>query len=284
MNRDAAGRPYLASTSRITSVSEPIFPRAVPGAAPPELEMAFGDLRLVGTSIAARATAFAVPEFGVALDIGRLTPTLAAQPTVLLSHGHLDHISGILAYLNLRVRFYPDAPPRVVAPAAVAEGLRRALELMPGMESVRKRVRLDEVIVAAEPGVAVPLAGGTATPFAADHGVPALGWALRRAGETRPALVFAGDGGVAPFAAEPGLLDAAVAVVECTFVERNRVIAARLAAHAHLADWLELAPRLACDALVLTHLPPLPSAELAALARPLGAALGGRLVVWAVSD
>jgi ribonuclease Z len=265
-------------------VSEPVFPRAVPGAAPPELEMALGDLRLVGTSIAARATAFAVPEFGVALDIGRLTPTLAAQPTVLLSHGHLDHTSGILAYLNLRARFHPDEPPRVVAPAAVAGPLLRALELMPGMESVRKRVRLGNVIVAAEPGVPVPLAGGSATPFAADHGVPTLGWALRRVGEQRPVLVFAADGSTAPFAADPGLLDAAVAVVECTFVEKNRVIAARLAAHAHLSDWLELAPRLACDVLVLSHLPLVPTDELRALTRPLAAALGGRLVLWAVAD
>jgi ribonuclease Z len=265
-------------------VSEPIFPQAVPGAAPPELEMAFGDLRLVGTSIAARATAFAVPALGVALDIGRLTPTLAAQSTVLLSHGHLDHISGILAYLNVRARFHPDEPTRVVAPAAVAGPLLRALELMPGMESVRKRVRLDDVIVAAEPGVPVPLAAGSATSFAADHSVPTLGWALRRPSQERPALVFAGDGGTAPFAADPGLLDAAVAVVECTFVEKNRVIAARLAAHAHLADWVELAPRLACDVLVLSHLPPLPADELRALVGPLAAALGGRLVLWAAAD
>jgi ribonuclease BN (tRNA processing enzyme) len=270
--------------SRITRVKEPTFPQPVPGAAPPELEMGFDDLHLVGTSMAARATAFAVPDFGVDLDIGRLTPMLAAQPTVLLSHGHLDHTSGILAYLNLRVRFHPDEPPRVVAPAPIAGPLLRALELMPGMESVRKRVRLDDVIVAAEPGVPVPLPGGSATPFAVEHGVPTLGWALRRRGEGRPALVFAADGGTGPFAADPGLLDAAVAVVECTFVEKNRVIAARLAAHAHLSDWLELAPRLACDVLVLTHLPPVPAAELATLMRPLAAALGGRLVVWAIAE
>jgi hypothetical protein len=35
---------------------------------------------------------------------------------------------------------------------------------------------------------------------------------------------------------------------------------------------------------VLTHLPPLPAAELVALTRPLAAALGGRLVVWAASE
>jgi ribonuclease Z len=261
-------------------VSEVLFPAAVGGALLPELEMRFGVLTLHGASLAARATAFAVPELGVALDIGRLTPRLAEQPVVLLSHGHLDHLSAVLAYLNLRARFYAGEAPRLYAPEVVAGPLQAALAVMPGMESVRKRLALDELIRVAEPGVPVPLAHGSATPFALDHSVPTLGWALRRRGCERPALVYCADSSTAPFVAEPMLLRAEVAIVECTFVEPNRRIAARLSKHAHVLDWVELAPRIDCGTLVLAHLPAMPSGDLERLLAPLATALRARLVAW----
>ncbi len=258
----------------------PSQPRVAQTGAPVELEVELGGLTLSGASVAARATAFAVPELGVALDIGRLTPRIAAQPVVLLSHGHLDHLAGVLAYLNVRARFHGGVPPRIAAPPGVAAALLAALAVMPGMEAVRKRLRLEDTVLAVAPGDVVRVSGGVATAFAVDHGVETLGWSVRRAGEPRPCLVYSGDSTVAPFAAEPGLLDAAVAVAECTFVGKNRRIAARLARHAHILDWLELAPALRCDRLVLAHLPPLPAAELAELTAPLAAALPGELILW----
>ncbi len=256
------------------------FPRSAGAAYAPELELRVAGVTLRGTSIAARATAFAVPALGVALDVGRMSPTMAEQPVVLLSHGHLDHLSGVLAYLNVRARFHPGEPTRLVAPEPVAAALRSALAVMPGMESVRKRLRLEDAIAGAAPGDTVPLAHGSATAFALDHGVPALGWALRRQRRRRPRLVYAADGSTAPFAADPALLDAEVAVVECTFVERNRRVAARLAKHAHVKDWIEIAPSLRCDHLVLAHLPPLPPHEVAALLAPLAERFAGRVIAW----
>jgi len=259
------------------------FPRAADDPFPPELELRLAGVTLRGTSVAARATAFAVPEFGVALDVGRMSPTIAAQPVVLLSHGHLDHLSGVLAYLNVRARFYKGEPPRLVVPESVAGPLEQALALMPGMESVRKRLRLEEVIVGVTPGERVKIPGGTAVPFAVDHGIATLGWALRRSRGRRPVLVYAADGSTAPFVADPGLLDATVGIVECTFLQRNRKVAARLAKHAHLSDWVALAPELRCDHLVLAHLPPMPAKELSVLLAPLAERLPGRLVAWSAA-
>ena len=87
-----------------------------------------------------------------------------------------------------------------------------------------------------------------------------------------------------PFTADPGLLDAVVAIVECTFLERNRKVAARLAKHTHLSDWVALAPAVRCDHLVLAHLPPTPRDALEALLAPLAGRLQGRLVAWAAFD
>jgi ribonuclease BN (tRNA processing enzyme) len=260
------------------------FPAVAQTDLPPELEMGFAAFTLRGTSVAARATAFAIPELQVALDLGRLTPVLAEQPVVLLSHAHLDHLAGVLAYLNLRARFFLDRPPRLYCPAAVAAPLREALALMPGVEAVRKRLDLQAVICGVAAGEEVALAVGRARAFAADHGIPALGWTLLDGTGGRPLCVYAGDGSTDPFLAAPELLDAEVAIVECSFVERNRRIAARLARHAHLADWVRLAPRLTCDALVLAHLPQTPASALDELAAPLAKAFPGRLVLWVASQ
>ena len=257
------------------------FPSLRRGAAPPELEWRWGGLTLIGTSIAARATAFAVPDLGVALDVGRMTPLLAAQPVVLLSHGHLDHLSGVLAYLNVRARFHSGELTRLVVPREIRDALRGALDLLPGMESVRKRLDLERAIVGAEAGDRIEFGAGHAVAFACDHGVPALGWRLFRPGRERAVLAYAGDGSTGPVAADPALLDADAAVVECTFVEPNRRIAAQLSRHAHIRDWIEIAPRLPCDRLVLMHLPPLAADELRRLVAPLAAAFPGELVAWA---
>jgi ribonuclease BN (tRNA processing enzyme) len=247
---------------------------------PSELELGVAGLTLRGTSIAARATAFAVPEFGVALDVGRMAPAIAAQPVVLLSHAHLDHLSGVLAYLNVRARFYTGEPTSLIVPSPVAGPLKQALALLPGMESVRKRLDLEVAIRAAAAGETVVVPGGTATAFAVDHGVPTLGWALRREGSPRAALVYAADGSADPFKANSALLDAGAAIVECSFVEENRRVAATLSKHAHLKDWIELAPRLRCDTLVLAHLPEIGAAEAATLLEPLARAFRGTLIAW----
>jgi ribonuclease BN (tRNA processing enzyme) len=263
-------------------MSGPIFASPKAFLAPPELQLELPGLTLLGTSLAARATAFAVPELGLALDLGRLTPHLAEQGTVLLSHGHLDHLAGILAYLNLRARFFAGQPTVLYGPAEVMAPLGQALEVMPGMEAVRKRMRLDEVLRPVAAGEIVTLACGTARAFALDHSVPVLGWAVFPPGATRPALVFAADSTTEPFEVAPELLDATVAIVECTFLEPNRRFAAELSKHSHLAEWVELAPRLASDVLVLSHLPDLRGDVLHALTGPLAEALAGRLVLWAL--
>lgn len=245
-----------------------------------ELHLKLDGFSLVGASLAARATAFAVPDLDVALDLGRLSPAIASCSTVLLSHGHLDHLSGVLAYLNLRARFHIGEPTHLFGPEALIDPLRQALAVMPGMESVRKRMQLDEVLCVARPGELIRLAACSVLPFGVNHTVPALGFQVSRETDRRPLLAYGGDTATAVFARDPDLLDASVALVECTFVEPNRRVAAHLSGHAHVLDWLELAPRLRCGTLILAHLPALPWAELHALTRPLAAALPGRLVLW----
>ena len=247
----------------------------------PELRLSVAGRDLVGVSIGAIATAFAIPGLDAAVDMGRCSPLLAAQGTVLLSHCHSDHVAGLVAWLSAHTRRYPGHTTRIVLPGERREALLTALTAWPDLDGVRRRVRLEEVLVAAAPGDRVELAGGVAaaSAFAGRHHTAALGWALTLAGASRPWAVLAGDSTVEPFAKRPELLDAAVAVVDCSFVEPGTRVAARLGGHGHLSDWLELAPRLACDTLVLAHLPPEPDLSRMAAAVA-GLPRGLRVVAW----
>jgi len=257
-----------------------LFPEAV-GDDRWELRWDAGGTEVVGGSVAALATAFAVPRYGVAVDMGRCSALLAAQDTVLLTHCHSDHVAGLVAWLSAHTRRYRESRTRVFLPAERREELLEALRIWPDLGGVRRRVNLDEVLTGVGAGETVPLAGGgEATAFAVRHTVPSVGWSVGPAGG-RPAVVFSGDGTVEPFRADPGLLDANLAVVDCTLVEPGTRVAARLSGHGHLKDWLELVATLPCDALALAHLPsdvePGRLTELIALELPHGV---DGLVAW----
>lgn len=227
-----------------------------------ELRLHTPETSMAGVSIAALATAFAIDRFKTAVDIGRCSALLAAQETVLLTHCHSDHVAGLIAWLSAHTRRHRGRPTTVVVPEKRRAELLAALEIWPDLDGVRRRVDLDEALVSASAGTTIELAdGGSARAFAVRHNTAALGWALTTGGTHRPVMVFAGDGTVEPFRDDPGLLDAEIAVVDCSFIDLGTRVAARLGGHGHLTDWIELLPELTCDTLVLAHLPPETTAE-----------------------
>jgi hypothetical protein len=223
-----------------------------------ELRLQIGnDTELTGVSVAALATAFSIDRFSTAVDMGRCSALLAAQETVLLTHCHSDHVAGLIAWFSAHTRRHRGRPTRVVVPEKKRAELLAALEIWPDFDGVRRRVNLEEAMVGAKPGATIDLAhGGTATAFSVRHNTSSLGWAVTAEGSRRPAVVFCGDSTVEPFRDTPNLLDASIAVVDCSFIEPGTRVAARLGGHGHLADWLELLPEIRCDHLVLAHLPP----------------------------
>ena len=210
-----------------------------------ELCLRHADYKLVGTSIAALATAFCVDRLRLAVDMGRCSTLLAAQETVLLTHCHSDHVAGLVAWLSAHTRRFEGAPTRLFLPADRREALLTALEIWPELDGVRRRVDLAGILTPARAGHRVELGpAGWARAFEVHHGVPSLGWAVGETGRERPVFAFAGDGTVQPFA-----------VVDCSFVDEGTRVAARLGGHGHIQDWIDLHPTLPCDILVLAHLP-----------------------------
>lgn len=221
-----------------------------------ELTMDLGGLTVVGTSIGALATAFAVSELRLAIDMGRCSPILAAQDTVLLTHCHSDHTAGLVAWLSAHTRRHQGRATRIAVPSERRSALLEALRHWPDLDGVRRRVDLEEVLVGVAEGDQIELEGGAfAVATAARHTTVAVGWALHLDAAERPRVVFGGDSSPGLYADHPEILDADAAVVDCTFVDSGSRLASRLSGHGHLTDWVELCGRLPCDELVLAHLP-----------------------------
>lgn len=242
------------------------------------LDTSWGSLTVAGGSRAGEGTLILLPQLRLALEGGRPHRALAPMNTLLVSHGHMDHLGG-LGYWASQRYLNSMGPGTVIAPAAIADQVRGLLETFAGLEGGRPY----DVTV-------VPVAAGdlrTLRPdvelafFATEHWVPTLGcrviWrtqrllaslagltgdeiaSRRRAGlpvtdERRiDLLAYCADSGPGLFASAPEVLAAEVLLAECSFYRAgDRDRAARFG-HMHLEDLLAVADRLACRHLVLLH-------------------------------
>jgi len=220
----------------------------------------FGNLRLQGWSEAGSETWFRVHPPGLALDAGRGAPQLAGAADVFLTHGHLDHALGTAYVLSQRTRHH-GAGTRVYCPAEVVADLEAMVRAAGRME----RTDYDAVLAGLAPGDRVPVGRGLLIEaFATDHVVPSLGYHLVRVkhrlreryrglpgaelarlkatGEETEepveelALTYCGDTGPGVFDSEPRLFEAAVLVLECTFLGEGKRESAALYKHLHVED------------------------------------------------
>jgi hypothetical protein len=79
-------------------------------------------------------TSLAVPELGVVFDAGASPRSSCAIDTILLSHGHADHVGALPAFLGIRALSGKTRPPRVVMPAEIVDDLTSALTALSRMQ------------------------------------------------------------------------------------------------------------------------------------------------------
>ena len=136
------------------------------------LDTSWGSLTVAGGSRAGEGTLILLPQLRLGLEGGRPHRALAPMNTVLVSHGHMDHIGG-LGYWASQRYLNSMGPGTVIAPVAIADQLRALLETLAQLEGGRPYdVTVD------------PVADGDQRPlrpdvelvfFATDHWVPTLG-------------------------------------------------------------------------------------------------------------
>lgn len=243
-----------------------------------QLQTSWGNLRLVGGSRAGESTVILLPQLHLGLDPGRAHRAAPPMRTMVLSHGHMDHLGGLGYWASQR--YLNSMPPAtLIVPEPIVGDVRSLLELSARLEGGQP---YQVTVVSVSEGDHHQLRRDMDLRFfATDHWVPTLGTQViwhkhrlrpelahlsepeiaerRRAGEEvtedvrTDILTYCADSGPGLFDARPDVFDAEVVLVECSFfrpADRDR--AARYG-HTHLADLLPHLKNLKCRHLVLLH-------------------------------
>ena len=242
------------------------------------VETSWGPLRIAGGSRAGEGTTILAPQLRLAMDAGRAHRALPPMNTVVISHGHMDHL-GALGYWASQRYLNSMGPATVLAPGAIAHHVQTLLTTFAELEGGHP-YRVE--VVSVEAGASHQLRKDMDLRFfTTDHWVPTLGhivaWRKRRlrpefvglAGseiarlrgsgqtvtedQTIDLMAYCADSGPGLFDTSPEALGAEVLLVECSFfadADRDR---ARTYGHMHLHDLLEVADRLHCRHLIVLH-------------------------------
>ncbi len=238
-----------------------------------------GPFTIRGISVGGVYTSLSVPELGILFDCGVPARSVGAVDTIVLSHGHADHVGALPALLGIRGLTGKTKPPRVIMPAEIVDDLRAALDSL----SKLQRFPLEIEAIGMLPGESYSLRPDLQIRAVRTfHPVPSLGYlivrrvaklkaslvglpgpeiaARRRAGEDindhdeRLELAYATDTLVSVLDHSPELLRARVLIVECTFLdERKTLEAARAGCHIHLDEIIERADKFQNDHVVMMH-------------------------------
>jgi ribonuclease Z len=242
------------------------------------LETSWGELAVVGGSRAGEGTLVLLPQLKLALDPGRAHRALPPMSTVVISHGHLDHVGGLGYWASQRF-LQSMGPATLLASRELADDLGTLLALHARLEGGRP---YDVDVVVVGPDSAYRLRRDLELRFfPTDHWVPTLGteiWWLktrlrpeldglggdeiarrRAAGEEVSEVVpvhllaYCADSGPVLLTDRPATFAAEVVLLECSFYrpgDRDRAVRY---GHLHVDDLMAALPRFGCRHLVLLH-------------------------------
>jgi len=242
------------------------------------LDTSWGELTVVGGSRAGEGTLILLPQLHLALDAGRAHRALPAMTTLLVSHGHVDHLGGI-AYWASQRQLQSMGPARLFAPGTIAPGIEELLATHARLEGGKA---YEVEVIAVEAGERHPLRRDIDLVFfPTDHWVTTLGsrlvWRrhrllpdlaelsgeeiarLRSAGETvteeieTNLLAYCADSGPGILVDLPDALSAEVVLIECSFYRPDDRERAASYGHMHLEDLVPAVDRLSCRHLVMLH-------------------------------
>jgi ribonuclease Z len=238
-----------------------------------------GPYSVRGVSVGGVYTTVQVPELSVLLDVGLPLRAFCGADRIFLSHGHVDHMGGLIGLLGVRGMMQKNELARVYMPEEIVDDLLAMLSAASRMQ----RFPLDVVPVPMKPGASESLGNNLwVRAFRTHHPVPSLGYQfLRRVQKLRAAfhglpgpeiaarkargdelfdeaekleVAYATDTLLRVIDTNPSMLQSRVLIMECTFYDERKSLAdSRAGCHVHLDELVEVCERFENEHIVLMH-------------------------------
>lgn len=235
------------------------------------------NIRLQGYSVAGLSTSIAFPDADVCFDVAQGLPFTFPIPNLLITHGHMDHASG-LPYVIAQKAMMGLPPPNVYMPEALLGPMKRIMKIYEEIDQHTYQYQFRTV----KPGDAIPLKGSYfARSFPTSHRVDSQGYTifekrkrlkaeyrdldprslgdLRRKGQEiedhfeDPILSFTGDTRI-DFLDTDVVRNSRILVMEVTyFDDRKSVENARLWGHIHLDELIPRLESIKSEKILLIH-------------------------------
>ncbi len=237
----------------------------------------FGDLQIMGYSVAGEETLVAIPQLDVCFDVGKAPDQIISINHILLTHGHMDHAAGFAYYLSHR-HFNGQTPGTVVAPKNMIAPMERILDAWAHLDGTRIPANLVGVAPGDEYAIKPNL---FARVFPVNHCQGAVGYCviekrkrlkpeytqltgpqiveLKKQGieieyaVEIPIVTYLGDTQFADFAQLDYIANSRILITECTFFEDEHQQRAAAGNHLFVRDFVNLVQQLNNKHIVVIH-------------------------------
>lgn len=235
------------------------------------------DLRLTGYSVAGITTSFVYPNAEVCFDVGQGLPFQVPVPNVLITHGHMDHASG-LPYLISQKAMTGQTPPLVYMPEVLVRPMREIMRIWSEIDEHTYQFQFRGLSAGEERDLKGAYFFRT---FPTYHRVPSIGYTvyerkkrlksefqkvaphqlgdLRKKGVeldehfSEPLVSFSGDTKI-EFLDSPQVRESRVLIMEVTYWDKKKSVEnAREWGHIHLDELLPRLPDLKNEKILLIH-------------------------------
>lgn len=235
--------------------------------------------QIVGSSVSSLGTALGMKGENLIFDLGIVPKAVLQLRHALITHGHIDHMAGIVPHASLR-KLRGMKPSRFIMPSFLVEKAKQILDLWGQLD----HGTLDYEIISLDPGEEYRLSPRILVrPFETHHTVPSQGYALygvkKKLKEefrgfpqeeirklrveqgvevSEPVesllVVYTGDTTIDTVKEVDEIRYAPLLITESTFISPDLSDEfAQKRGHIHLRQWADLADEMHNKAIVLTH-------------------------------